>query len=282
MQDRFPGAVFKPLSASNTEPSIGVPRLLVWHTMQGFLKGTFDLFRKNGYTGTESTFGVGGPWDGEALDGTVWQFQHLGRQADAQAAGNAFATSIESSDGGNPTRPFSDAQLTAHVRLGVWWCEQTGVPPVRALEFNGRGFGYHRMFTQWNPHGHSCPGDARARQLETEVWPEIAHLLHHNGSGRGAHPHGQAVPPFPLTTGDFYGRNHNGGIPIAEPGLLAWQRQMVVRGAQRLVGHVNGQYTDATEAVCRAFQREQGLRVDGRIGLATWNAAFLAPLAATV
>jgi len=48
------------------------------------------LFHRQGYTGTESHVGVGGPGDGAALDGTVWQWQAIDRQADAQNAGECL------------------------------------------------------------------------------------------------------------------------------------------------------------------------------------------------
>lgn len=81
MQVRYPGASWRPLG-TQSEPLI-TPRVLVFHTMVGYLRGTDSLFRREGYTGTESHFGVGGPWDGGALDGAVWQWQSIDRQADA-------------------------------------------------------------------------------------------------------------------------------------------------------------------------------------------------------
>jgi hypothetical protein len=35
------------------------------------------------------------------------------------------------------------------------------------------GFGYHRMFDAWNPHGHSCPGPDRVAQWEQTIGPWI-------------------------------------------------------------------------------------------------------------
>ena len=67
MQVQYPSASWRPLG-TQSEPRI-TPRILVFHTMVGYLKSTDSLFRGQGYTGTESHFGVGGPWDGAALDG---------------------------------------------------------------------------------------------------------------------------------------------------------------------------------------------------------------------
>ena len=66
----YPKAVAKPLGAQ-TEPSIGVPRVLIVHTIVGNLTGTDAMFRRQGYDGVESTFGIGGPWEPGDLDGVV-------------------------------------------------------------------------------------------------------------------------------------------------------------------------------------------------------------------
>lgn len=173
MELRYPAASWKPLG-TQTEPSIGTPRILIFHTMVGYLSSTDALFRNGGYTGTESTFGVGGPWDGATLDGAVWQWQSLDRQADAQAGGNAYATSIETSDGGDPLRPWSAKQLQALIALGAWWCRQTGNPARLVTNPSQNGLGYHAQFTVWNPDAHTCPGRTRIAQLLDVVVPGIA------------------------------------------------------------------------------------------------------------
>lgn len=175
MEQRYPHGTWRPLGPQS-EPTI-TPRVFIVHTMVGFLKGSEAMFRQKGYTGTESHFGIGGPWDGAALDGAVWQWQSLGRQADAQGAGNAVATSVETSDGGSAARPWSPAQIRALILLGVWWCKQTGAPPTLVKAPDGKGFGYHRQFKQWNPNNHSCPGDVRLRQYVGEVLPGIGRQL---------------------------------------------------------------------------------------------------------
>lgn len=172
MQVRYPAASWRPLG-TQTEPRI-TPRILVFHTMVGYLRGTDSLFRRQGYTGTESHFGVGGPWDGSALDGAVWQWQSIDYQADAQNAGNAYATSIETSDGGSPLRAWSVKQLDALVGIGVWWCRQTGAPARLVRSTSQSGIGYHAQFSAWAPDGRTCPGRTRIAQLVDVVIPRIA------------------------------------------------------------------------------------------------------------
>lgn len=274
METLYPKAQWRPLSNIQSEPNIGIPRLLIVHTMVGYLLPTERMFRKNGYTGTESTFGLGGSWDGSSYDGTLFQWQSLTREADAQAGGNPYATSIECSDGGDSSREFSDKQLTALINLHVWWSKQTGRPARRANAWDGIGYGYHRMFRQWNPDSHTCPGNARARQLEAEVWPEAAHLLS-AGVSNATPPAAQGWPRFPLREGDYYALKHNAGMGISEPGLRTWQRQMHNRGWTIVA---DGKFGPQTDRVCRLFQQEKGLGVDGRIGLHTWNCAWTCPV----
>jgi hypothetical protein len=272
MQTIYPGALWRPLSDVQTEPGI-VPRQLIWHTMVGYLGSTENMFRKDGYWGTESTFGVGGKYDG-ALDGVVYQWQSLDHQADAQFDANAWANSIENSDGGHWTEPFTEKQVEAHIRLGVWWCHQTGVAPVKAPAWNAPGFGYHAMFHEWNLEAHSCPGPARASQLENEIWPEIAHVL----NTRPKPPPQPKFPPFPLRAGWYFGPR-NGPLESVSgyfghrADLATWQRQMKVRGWSI---ETDGLYGPNTAKVASQFQKEKRLTVDGKIGKQTWDTAWLA------
>lgn len=192
MQTIYPGAAWKPLG-QQTEPSIATPRWLVFHTMVGFLRSTDAMFRREGYQGVESTWGVGGPWDkmpdGTSLDGVAWQWQDITHQADAQADGNAHANSIETSDGGDPDRPWSAKQLARLVDITVWWCRQTGHPCRLIRSLSDGGIAYHRQFSVWNPDGHSCPGDVRLAQLIDYVIPTAARILA-----------GGAPPPDPEPT----------------------------------------------------------------------------------
>jgi cell wall-associated NlpC family hydrolase len=57
--------------------------------------------------------------------------------------------------------------------------------------------------------------------------------------------------------------------------VQVWQRRMLARGWRI---PTNGVYGPNTELVCRRFQQEKGLLVDGIVGHDTWRAAWLAPL----
>lgn len=176
MDTRYPEAHWRPLSSNNTEPKIGKPSVLIFHTMVGYLAGTDSMFHNDGYGGTESHFGVGGKHDG-TNDGIVYQWQTIDRQADAQYSGNAYATSIETSDGGHPTEPWSEKQIAALVRLGVWWCKTTKNPARLVHSPTDVGFGYHQQFNEWNRSNHNCPGSVRVGQLKTMVIPWVQSIL---------------------------------------------------------------------------------------------------------
>jgi peptidoglycan hydrolase-like protein with peptidoglycan-binding domain len=57
--------------------------------------------------------------------------------------------------------------------------------------------------------------------------------------------------------------------------VRTWQRRMRDRGWRI---DVDKWYGPESESICRAFQREKGLKVDGVVGPATWAAAWTAPV----
>lgn len=172
---RITWAKWRPLGPITDEPPIK-PTVLIFHTMIGFLAGTEAWFKRGGFKGTESTFGVGGPADG-SRDGELWQWQDMHRMADAQYAGNAYANSVETSDGTHPNHPWSSKQLETLVRLTVDWCRMTGNPCRVVTAPNQRGLGWHSQFSIWNVEKHACPGPVRLGQLRTIVIPKARAIL---------------------------------------------------------------------------------------------------------
>jgi hypothetical protein len=212
METRYSKAAWRPLGTPTDEPSIGTPRVFIIHTMSGYLMGTDAYFRANGYGGTESHFGIGGNYDRPDLDGAVIQWQLLDRQADAQFAGNAYATSVETSDGAKINVRWSAKQMEAIIQLGVWWCKQTGNPAVLVKSPNGKGFGYHSQFPSWNQNAHACPGSVRLIQYKNEVIPEIARRLEGNEDMASKEEIFDAVwkqDRLPALDGDPSGKNPN-------------------------------------------------------------------------
>src|SRR3954470_21569723 len=273
MEKVFPGSKLKILG-TETEPLIK-PRILVWHTMVGSLAGTYHYFRDvngQGFSGAESTIGIGHSTDG-AAEGEIWTFQYLDREADAQFGASRWATSIENADGGRPANPFSPKQMDSQIRFALWWCEQTGVEPQIATAYDGRGFGYHELFEPWNTSHHACPGITRERQLRNYVWPEIEKRW----NGGPIDPPHPDHPEFPLPRGWYFGTENGPDYSVSgfhghANDLAQWQRKMHDRGWSITVdGHCGLQ----TQTVASRFQREKGLHVDGFIGRETGDAAWI-------
>ncbi|MCA1702624.1 MAG: peptidoglycan-binding protein, partial [Actinobacteria bacterium] len=66
-----------------------------------------------------------------------------------------------------------------------------------------------------------------------------------------AHPHGPAIKA-----------SHNNCSTVRQ-----WQQRMAATGRQITI---DGDYGPVSEEVCRAFQQEKGLEVDGEVGPMTW------------
>lgn len=64
-------------------------------------------------------------------------------------------------------------------------------------------------------------------------------------------------------------------VGVVGTDVKTWQQRMALRGWKV---NTDGRYTSQTRDVCKAFQREKGLQVDGVVGRATWTAAWTAPI----
>jgi peptidoglycan hydrolase-like protein with peptidoglycan-binding domain len=68
---------------------------------------------------------------------------------------------------------------------------------------------------------------------------------------------------------DYFGQGHN----ARHADVKVWQEQMAQRGWKI---SIDGIYGAGSEKVCRSFQSEKGLGVDGKVGPTTWAAAWSA------
>ena len=177
---RCPFAAWRPLPQNSGAPRI-TPRVLLYHTMVGTLRGVEAYFGSGRSGGIESHFGVGCPKCGPELDGAVWQWMDTNKRADANYHANAFAISVETCDhyqGGTYTNPgLSPKQVAAWIRLGNWAAEEHGIPRRRVPEWDASGFGYHSMFgapSHYTPAvGKTCPNPTRIDQFNRLVLPAI-------------------------------------------------------------------------------------------------------------
>ena len=107
-------------------------------------------------------------------DGTVKQYRALNREADAQADGNSFTFDgklcgfLSWETQGGEFGEWTTAQVATIKRIILWTHANLGTPLTQTPAWNRPGNGYHSLFSQWNPNGHTCPGRDRIQQ-----WPSI-------------------------------------------------------------------------------------------------------------
>jgi len=167
----YPGAKKMELQPeSDAQPAIRPTQFIVHSIVAPWTpQRTYEYWRDS--TNLESHFGLG-------YDGSLGQFIGTETRADANAAANrradgTGAVSLESASNLQASDPWTAAQVEALIQLGVWLHEKHGIPLRICRSASDPGFGYHRLFTAWNPSAHSCPGDARVKQFKEVVLPGI-------------------------------------------------------------------------------------------------------------
>jgi len=185
-------AQYRPLESTQRQGRMARFDIICLHTMVGSLASTDEMFKRNGWSGTESHFGVGGAWGRDAdhdLDGVIYQWQDTAFRADANLEGNDRLISIETADNApqkaSDIRPWTQAQQNAIVRLLTALCREHNIPAVLIPDSGPgrRGIGYHRLGVQhsggthpkgflqpgcerWSTAvGKECPGPARIAQI---------------------------------------------------------------------------------------------------------------------
>lgn len=166
----IPHAIRLPIPQTKSDPNIRVAGA-VFHIAVTNADSLHGLFENDG--GIESTGYI-------RFDGTLEQYRPLNVECDAQFDGNSWFegsvrwgfASFESAggvpDGGGE---WTDKQLLRIKQIIRFIHDQHGVPLQLTNAWNGRGFGYHRLFPQWNHNGHVCPGDARVAQFRHVIVP---------------------------------------------------------------------------------------------------------------
>lgn len=165
-------------------------RIAIIHTMVGYLNGTDTYFRRSDI-GLESSFGIGGQYDGPQLDGAIYQWMRIFDVADANGEANYYGASWETSDGGGERYKewWSQKQSESLAQSIAAWCLFFNRPAVlidRALP-NRTGIAYHRQGVpgyknpeddSWSPDkGKICPGFERSDQLVRVIIPRVQQIL---------------------------------------------------------------------------------------------------------
>lgn len=167
----YPGATkYKLQPESDQQPAIRPTQFIVHSIIAPWTaKRVYEYWRDS--TNLESHFGLG-------YEGDLGQFIGTETRADANAGANrradgTGAVSIETASNLQGSDPWTDAQVEALIRLGVWLHQQHGIPLRICRTHDDPGFGYHRLHREWSTSGTSCPGDARVAQFKTVVFPGI-------------------------------------------------------------------------------------------------------------
>lgn len=163
----MPGAIVKNIRPGSNDPAI-TPCGVIGHIAVSRSDSLHGLFTDDG--GIESHFYI-------RTDGTIEQYRSIYYEADAQAAGNSFIrdgkrvgfVSVETEGMGPGT--WTAAQIASFQQIVVWVHSESPFPLRKCPAWNEPGVGYHRLFREWNPNSHSCPGDARVKQFEDVIVP---------------------------------------------------------------------------------------------------------------
>lgn len=155
--------------------------ILSIHTMVGSLASTDSMWRRTGYSGNHSHFGIGG-------NGECTQWQDTAYRAAANYNGNWHIISVECADVGAPfpawntndgaaVPAFSTPQLETLAQLIAAMCKAHNIPCqlIPDAKPGRRGIGYHRLGVpgymvagaeQWSTaQGKVCPGNRRIAQI---------------------------------------------------------------------------------------------------------------------
>jgi len=202
---------------------------VIMHTMVGTQAGTIAWFN-NPQAQASAQFGVG-------FDGAIHQFGPIGQ-------GWIAWYGIEHEDDGDPSRPLTDAQLTASAQLTEMLCGFAGIPLQVTNSPANWGLGTHSMGgSAWG--GHACPGDVRAAQRGEVI--RRARAIRHDG---GSAPQPPAKPRLEeavmqIGPGETAGMSWNGDA-YSSVGFLADPQGTDVVALRVAVHRVSGGY-DVTE-----------------------------------
>jgi hypothetical protein len=142
----------------------------------------------------------------------------------------------------------------ARDKVRLWTAHYTGRPHLCSAACGPFGVTGTADATQWgssDAHG-TLPPPYGGRNIDVSMTAD-------NFWGPVSGP-----PPFP-------GRNLHQPPVMSGNDVRTWQAQMARRGFPITV---DGSYGPASESICRRFQTEIRLAVDGVVGPATWRAAW--------
>lgn len=167
----YPGAKKRELQPeSDAQPAIR-PTQLILHSIAApwTEQRTYEYWRDS--TKLESHFG-------QSFNGALGQYIGTQTRADANYSANrrsdgTGAVSVETASNLQHTDPWTTAQVAGLIDLGVWMHKTHSIPLRICRSWRDPGYGYHRLYREWSASGTDCPGSARVRQFNSEVFPGI-------------------------------------------------------------------------------------------------------------
>lgn len=273
----FSGALWKPVGNHSGKMSGHLG--LIMHSQEG--EGSLAGYFNENSSQVSSTF-----WAGK--DSTLEQYVDTDYTAWAQAEGNGTYNSIEFE--GYTTEALTEGQIQAAAKVYRYLHDEHGVPFSTTDTPGQGGLGWHGMGgAAWGNHP-GCPGDlrksARGQILQIAQGAVIAPVR--PSPSPGVSPtapkpsSGSPTPTAPLFPGRLL-QYIPGKADVTGNDVRMWQQQMSNRGwsigrSGSPYGAVDGDYGPKSEELCKAFQGNQGLTVDGIVGPITWKATWDNPI----
>lgn len=169
----MPGAIVENIVPGDNDPAI-IPCGVLEHIAVSNSDDIRPIFTDG--RGIESHFYV-------RFDGTIIQYRSIFFEADANFSGNSFSLggklvgfiSVEH-EGGFPNGQgvLTPQQLASFKAIVLWVKSQADFPLRVCPAWNAPGVGYHSLFKEWNPNGHTCPGPDRIKQFRSAIVPWLA------------------------------------------------------------------------------------------------------------
>jgi hypothetical protein len=244
------------------------PELLTFHTTEGSETGA-SLANWLGNPAAQVSYHAA--VDMEA--GIVHRFVDTDMKAWAQAQFNeeglsiAFCTPEGAASGWSRDKWLSmGVMLDNAAAIGRTFTQWYGIPLVELSSSSAQGGG-----TGDCQHANLGPGGGNHSDCGLGRFPMdevIRRMGGQPGTPPSQPPPSGAAPPLHV---DYFGTAHNSTCPD----VRTWQGQMGNRGWSI---SADGIYGPQSEGVCRQFQAEKGLGVDGLVGPQTWGAAWTAPI----
>ncbi|MET9602576.1 peptidoglycan-binding protein [Streptomyces sp. NPDC006459] len=259
----YPGAKKMELQPESDAQAAIRPTQLIMHSIAApwTPERTYEFWRDS--TNLESHFGLG-------YDGRLAQYIGTQTRADANMYANlrsdgTGAVSVETASDDDHSDPWTDAQISALIALGVWMHKTHGVPLRVCRSHSDPGFGYHSLYPQWSDGGTACPGAERIRQFRNVVFPGIVAAVN-GGSVPDPKPEPQYAP--------FPGAGYFKGEPYSAL-ITAMGERLVAEGCSRYSSGPGPQWTESDRKSYAAWQRKRGFTgsdADGWPGKTTWDA----------